>query len=66
MEHAKQWKGQFESTQVKVLELELQVKELKEELNTAIVEKEESKKQAKTEKEQLEEVITSLRSQGYI
>ncbi|XP_068711585.1 unconventional myosin-Va-like isoform X2 [Montipora foliosa] len=63
MEHAKQWKGQFESTQVKVLELELQVKELKEELNTAIVEKEESKKQAKTEKEQLEEINEKLKEE---
>ena len=66
LEHAKQWKGQFESTQVKVLELDLQVKELKEELNTAIKEKDDSKKQAKTEKEQLEEVNCSFKVQGCI
>ena len=51
LEHARQWKGQFESTQVKVLELELQIKELKEELNTAntaIVEKEEGLKKVRT------------------
>lgn len=54
---AKQWKGQFESTQAKMLELELEIKELREELNAAIIEKDETKEQAKTEKEELEEVI---------
>ena len=56
LDHAKQWKGQFESTQAKMLELELEIKELREELNSAIVEKDETKEQAKTEKEELEEV----------
>lgn len=56
LEHAKQWKGQFESTQAKMLELELVIKELREELNTAIVEKDESEERAKTEKEELQEV----------
>ena len=56
LDQAKQWKGQFESTQAKMLELELEIKELREELNAAIVEKDETKEQAKTEKEELEEV----------
>ena len=56
LDQAKQWKGQFESTQGKMLELELEIKELREELNTAIIEKDETKEQAKTEKEELEEV----------
>ena len=56
LEHAKQWKGQFESTQSKMLELELVIKELREELNTVIVEKDETEERAKTEKEELEEV----------
>ena len=33
LEHAKQWKGQFESTQSKMLELELVIQELREELS---------------------------------
>ena len=56
LDQAKQWKGQFESTQAKMLELELEIKELHEELNAAIIEKDETKEQAKTEKEELEEV----------
>lgn len=56
LDQAKQWKGQFESTQAKMLELELEIKELREELNTAIIEKDETKEQAKTEKEELQEV----------
>ena len=56
LEHAKQWKGQFESTQSKMLELELVIKELREELNMAIVEKDGTEERAKTEKEELEEV----------
>lgn len=56
LDQAKQWKGQFESTQAKMLELELEIKELREELNTAIIEKDETKELAKTEKEELEEV----------
>lgn len=59
LEQAKQWKGQFESTQAKMLELELEVKELREELNKAIVEKDETKEQAKTEKEEMQEVWLS-------
>ena len=39
-----------------MLELELVIKELREELNAAITEKDDSKEQAKTEKEELEEV----------
>ena len=39
-----------------MLELELVIKELKEELNAAIVEKDDTKEQAKNEKEELEEV----------
>ena len=39
-----------------MLELELVIKELKEELNAAIVEKDESKEKAKNEKQELEEV----------
>ena len=39
-----------------MLELELVIKELKEELNAAIIEKDESKEQAKNDKQQLEEV----------
>ena len=50
LEHAKQWKGHFESTQAKMLELELEIKELSDELNAAIIEKDESKEQAKNEK----------------
>lgn len=57
LDQAKRWKGQFESTQAKMLELELEIKELREELNAAIIEKDETKEQAKTEKEELEEVI---------
>lgn len=57
LDQAKQWKGQFESTQARMLELELKVKELHEELNAAIVERDETKEQAKTEKEELEEVL---------
>lgn len=57
LDQAKQWKGQFESTQAKMLELELEIKELREELNAAVIEKDETKEQAKTEKEELEEVI---------
>ena len=57
LDQAKQWKGQFESTQAKMLELELEIKELREELNAAIIAKDETKEQAKTEKEELEEVI---------
>ena len=56
LDQAKQWKGQFESTQAKMLELELEIKELREELNTAIIEKDETKEQARTEKEELQEV----------
>ena len=56
LEYAKQWKGQFESTQSKMLELELVIKELREELNMAIVEKDGTEERAKTEKEELEEV----------
>ena len=56
LEQAKQWKGQFESTQSKMLELELVIKELREELNMAIVEKDGTEERAKTEKEELEEV----------
>ena len=56
LDQAKQWKGQFESTQAKMLELELEIKELREKLSTAIIEKDETKEQAKTEKEELEEV----------
>ena len=56
LDHAKQWKGQFESTQAKMLELELEIKELREELDAVIVERDETKEQAKTEKEELEEV----------
>lgn len=59
LDQAKQWKGQFESTQAKMLELELEIKELREELNTAIIEKDEAKEQAKTEKEELQEVWLS-------
>ena len=33
LEHAKQWKGRFESTQSKMLELELVIKELREKLS---------------------------------
>ena len=39
-----------------MLELELVIKELREELNMAIIEKDKSKEQAKTEKEELQEV----------
>lgn len=42
-----------------MLELELVIKELKEELNAAIVEKDDTKEQAKNEKEELEEVWSS-------
>lgn len=42
-----------------MLELELVIKELKEELNAAIVEKDDNKEQAKNEKEELEEVWSS-------
>lgn len=56
LEHAKQWKGHFESTQAKMLQLELEIKELRDELNAAIIEKDESKDKAKDEKEQMEEV----------
>ena len=59
LDHAKQWKGHFESTQAKMLELELEIKELREELNTAIIEKDETKQQAKTEKDELEEVTVN-------
>ena len=60
LDQAKQWKGHFESTQAKMLELELVIKELKEELNAAIVEKDDTKEQAKNEKEELEEVWSSF------
>ncbi|XP_022802810.1 unconventional myosin-Va-like isoform X2 [Stylophora pistillata] len=63
LEHAKQWKGQFESTQSKMLELELVIKELREELNTVIVEKDETEERAKTEKEELEEINKRLREE---
>ena len=43
-----------------MLELELVIKELKEELNAAIVEKDDTKEQAKNEKEELEEVWSSV------
>ena len=43
-----------------MLELELVIKELKEELNAAIVEKDDTKEQAKNEKEELEEVSSSF------
>ena len=43
-----------------MLELELVIKELKEELNAAIVEKDDTKEQAKNEKEELEEVWSSF------
>lgn len=43
-----------------MLELELVIKELKEELNAAIVEKDDTKEQAKNEKEELEEVGSSF------
>lgn len=43
-----------------MLELELVIKELKEELNAAIVEKDDTKEQAKIEKEELEEVWSSF------
>lgn len=43
-----------------MLELELVIKELKEELNAAIVEKDDTKEQAKNEKEELEEVWFSF------
>lgn len=56
LEHAKQWKGQLESAQSKILELELEIKELKEELRVTTVERDDSRKQSKTEKEQLDEV----------
>ena len=56
LDEAKQWKGHFESTQAKMLELELVIKELREELNAAITEKDETKEQAKNEKDELEEV----------
>lgn len=59
LDQAKQWKGQFESTQAKMLELELEIKELREELNMAIIEKDETEEQAKTEKEELEEVTVN-------
>ena len=39
-----------------MLELELVIKELREELNMAIVEKDGTEERAKTEKEELEEV----------
>ncbi|XP_078360518.1 unconventional myosin-Va-like [Oculina patagonica] len=63
LDQAKQWKGQFESTQAKMLELELEIKELREELNTAIIEKDETKEQAKTEKEELQEMNTKLKEE---
>lgn len=63
LEHAKQWKGQFESAQTKILQLELEIKELKEELHVATVERDDSRKQSKTEKEQLDEV--SIWSQSH-
>lgn len=59
LDQAKQWKGQFESTQAKMLELELEIKELREELNMAIIEKDETEEQAKTENEELEEVTVN-------
>ena len=43
-----------------MLELELVIKELKEELNAAIVEKDDTKEQAKNEKKELEEVWSSF------
>ena len=43
-----------------MLELELVIKELKEELNATIVEKDDTKEQAKNEKEELEEVWSSF------
>ena len=63
LEHAKQWKGQFESAQTKILQLELEIKELKEVLHVATVERDDSRKQSKTEKEQLDEV--SIWSQSH-
>lgn len=45
-----------------MLELELVIKELKEELNAAIIEKDESKEQAKNDKQQLEEVTFCIPS----
>lgn len=59
LDQAKQWKGQFESTQAKMLELELEIKELREELNMAIIEKDETEEQAKTENGELEEVTVN-------
>lgn len=59
LDQAKQWKGQFESTQAKMLELELEIKELREELNMAVIEKDETEEQAKTENEELEEVTVN-------
>ena len=55
-DQAKQWKGQFESIEAKMLELELVIKKLREELNMVTTEKDETKEQAKTEKEELQVV----------
>ncbi|XP_074612959.1 unconventional myosin-Va-like isoform X2 [Acropora palmata] len=63
LEHAKQWKGQFESAQSKILQLELEIKELKEELHVATVERDDSRKQSKTEKEQLDEINEKLKEE---
>ncbi|KAJ7393773.1 Unconventional myosin-Va [Desmophyllum pertusum] len=63
LDHAKQWKGQFESTQAKMLELELVIKELREELNMAIIEKDKSKEQAKTEREELQEINNKFKEE---
>ena len=56
LEEAKQWKGHFESSQAKLLQLELVVKELREELNQAIKDKEHTKKLADNERGEMEQV----------
>lgn len=56
LEDAKQWKRHYESANTHLMELELAVGELRDELKASLDEKEEVRNQAKTEKEERDEV----------
>ena len=63
LEDAKQWKRHYEAANTHLMELELVVRELREELNASLAEKEEVQRQAKTDKDERDQVrLTHLNS----
>ena len=62
LDDAKQWKRNYESTNSQLMELELIVGELREELKKSLGEKEEIRNQAKTEKDDRDEVSHRVQS----